>query len=53
VVVDIANACINIGGEEGSLAFDLTFVYFDRQGKSNINDRKHDSQELPRLRGGS
>ena len=36
VVVDIANGYINISGEEGSLAFDLTFVYFDRQGKSGV-----------------
>ena len=35
VVVDIANGYIDISGDEGG-AFDLTFVYFDRQGKSGV-----------------
>jgi hypothetical protein len=35
VVVDIANGYIDISGDQGG-AFDLTFVYFDRQGKSGI-----------------
>ena len=35
MVVDIANGYIDISGDNGG-AFDLTFVYFDRQGKSGV-----------------
>ena len=35
-VVDIANAYISISGNENPFLFTLTFVYFDRQGKSDI-----------------
>jgi hypothetical protein len=35
VVVDITNGYIDISGDQGG-EFDLTFVYFDRQGKSGV-----------------
>ena len=36
VTVDIKDAYIEVKGEQNGLGFAITFVYFDRQGKSNI-----------------
>ena len=36
VTIDIPNAFIRIAGTVNSLEYTLTFVYFDRQGKSNV-----------------
>jgi hypothetical protein len=36
VTIDVADAYIEVRGTQNGLGFTLTFVYFDRQGRSNV-----------------
>jgi hypothetical protein len=43
VTIDVADAYIEVRGTQNGLGFTLTFVYFDRQGKSNVPDTNPDN----------